>query len=261
IVRWIGDMIDAPRRTRGGRELPLDDSPEAKRKRRATAQKKWQVFRAILNVGAARGWFDPREWAGIGNMKDIDPPTDEFPTLAECRLLAQHAPAELRPIVEATFLTGAADRELASARVRDYTPSTGHLRIYNSQRRPRFIPLTPDGVALLDELTAGKGADDYIFTHADGRPWRKSEQNRPMAEANAKAKLDPPITLTRLRKAYGSMLLNAGVPLEVVSKAMGHSSPEVTRRHYARLLQETIDDQIRRALPSLGIRKGKVTRL
>lgn len=262
IVRWIGKLVDAPRRTRGGRPLPLDDSPEGKRKRRATAQKKWQVFRAILNVGAARGWFDPREWTGIGNLKDIDPPQDEFPTLAECKRLARRAPAEFRPIVEATFLTGAAYSELTAAKVRDYTPSTGHLRIFNSKRRPRHIPLTPDGIALFDELTAGKDADDYIFTHADGRPWKKSEQNRPMAEANAAAKLDPPITLTRLRKAYGSLLLNAGVPLEVVSRAMGHSSPEVTRRHYARLLQGTIDEQIRKALPSLGIKRGrKVARL
>lgn len=257
IVRWLGKLVDQPRRTRGGRLLPLDDTPEGKRKRRATAQKKWQVFRAILNVGAARGWFDPREWAGIGNLKDIDPPQDEFPTLAECRLLARRAPAEFRPIVEATFLTGAAYSELTATKVRDYTPSTGHLRIFNSKRRPRHIPLTPDGIALFDELTAGKDADEHIFTHADGRPWKKSEQNRPMAEANALAKLDPPITLTRLRKAYGSLLLNAGVPLEVVSRAMGHSSPEVTRRHYARLLQGTIDEQIRKALPSLGIKNRR----
>ena len=120
--------------------------------------------------------------------------------------------------------------------------------------------LTPDGVALFDELTAGKDADAPIFTHKDGRPWKKSEQSRPMAEANTKAKLDPSITLTRLRKAYGSLLLNAGVSLEIVSKAMGHSDPRVTRRHYSRLLQSTIDTEIRAALPSLGSRRRKVAR-
>ena len=144
-------------------------------------------------------------------------------------------------------------------RVRDYT-STGHVRVFNSKRRPRQIPLTSDGVALFDELTAGKDADELIFTHNDGRPWSKSEQSRPIAEANEKAKLDPPITLTRLRKAYGSLLLNAGVSLEIVSKAMGHSDPSVTRRHYSRLLQSTIDQQIRSALPSLRPRR-KVARL
>ena len=260
INKWIAKLLASAPRTRGGKEREIDDGPEGQRKRRATAQRKWNVLRAILNVAVARRWADGREWAGIANLKDTDPPEDEFPTLKECQRLARRTPAEFRPVVEATFLTGAAYRELCSMRVRDYTPTSGHIRVFNSKRRPRYIPLTPDGVALFDELTAGKDADAPIFTHKDGRPWKKSEQSRPMAEANTKAKLDPPITLTRLRKAYGSLLLNAGVSLEIVSKAMGHSDPRVTRRHYSRLLQSTIDTEIRAALPSLGSRRRKVAR-
>ncbi len=259
INRWIVGLLKAPRKTRGGNDRELDDSPEGQRKRRATAQRKWNVLRAALNVAADRGWTDRREWAGIKNMRDVDPPEDNFPTLEECRRLVRRTPDEFRPVVEATFLTGAAYSELIAMRVRDYT-STGHVRVFNSKRRPRQIPLTPDGVTLFDELTAGKDSGGLIFTHNDGRPWSKSEQSRPIAEANNKAKLDPPITLTRLRKAYGSLLLNAGVSLEIISKAMGHSDPSVTRRHYSRLLQSTIDQQIRSALPSLRLRR-KVARL
>jgi integrase len=260
INKWIAKLLNAPRKTRGGKDRELDDSSEGQRKRRATAQRKWNVLRAALNVARDRGWTDGSAWAGIKNLKNIDPPEDDFPTTAECQRLIRRVAKEFRPVVEATFLTGAAYRELTSMRVRDYTPSSGHVRVFNSKRRPRYVPLTQDGVSLFDEVTAGKSADDLIFTHKDGRPWKTSEQSRPMLAANAKAKLDPPITLTRLRKAYGSLLLNAGVPLEVVSKAMGHSAPSVTLRHYSRLLQSTIDEQIRGALPSLG-RRRKVARL
>ncbi|MEX0709140.1 MAG: site-specific integrase [Woeseia sp.] len=257
---WRAGLMRAPRRSRAGKERPIDDSPEGQRKRRSTAQRKWNVLRAVLNTAADEGWADRRIWSGIGNLEDIDPPADDFPTLAECKRLARRTAAEFRPVVEATFLCGAAFGELRSMRVRDFMGS-GHIRVFNSKRQARDIPLTPEGVALFDELTAGKRADEPIFTHADGRPWGKSEQHRPIREANRKAKIDPPITLTRLRKAYGSLLLNAGVPLLIVSRAMGHHDPKVTEKHYARLLSKTVDDQIRGALPSLGRRWRKVSRL
>ena len=260
IQRWLTKLQRTPPKTRAGKYLELDTSPEGLRRRRATAQRKWAAFRAILNHGVRLRWTTGHEWVRFGNLDNIDPPQDDFPTIAECKRLARRANKEFRPIIEATFLTGAAYRELCDMKVRDYTPSTGHVRVFNSKRRPRHIPLTEDGIALFDELTAGKGADDFIFTRKDGRPWRTSQQARPLAEANRKAKLNPRITLTRLRKAYGSALLNHGVPLEVVAQAMGHADTRVTRQHYARLLQETVDEQIRAALPSLG-GKRKVTRI
>ena len=85
--------------------------------------------------------------------------------------------------------------------------------------------------------------------------------NRANSIKHASAKLQPAVTLTDLRDAYGSLLLNAGVPLEVVSKAMGHASITTTAKHYAHLLQETVDKAIREALPNLGIKKSKVVRV
>jgi integrase len=193
-------------------------------------------------------------WKGVKGLRNIDPPEDTFPTLDECRRLARRAPAQFRPLVEATFQTGAAYGELIALQVKDYRADSGHVVVFDSKPRNRALPLTPDGMALFDELTAGRKGDEYIFTRK-GLPWKKSEQKRPMTEANRLAKISPPITLTKLRKAYGSLLLNAGVSLDVVAKAMGHSDTRITKRHYSRLLQGTIDDQIRAALPSLDQRR------
>jgi hypothetical protein len=204
IHNWRAAILKAPGKNRGGKDRPPDESPEGLRKRRSTAQRKWNVLRAVLNVAADEGWADRSVWVGIGNLENIDPPADDFPTLAECKRLARRTEKEFRPVVEATFLCGAAFGELRSMRVRDYT-ATGHIRVFNSKRQARDIPLTPEGAAFFDALTAGKKAEEMIFTHTDGRPWGKSEQHRPMQEANRKAKIEPPITLTRLRKAYGSL--------------------------------------------------------
>ncbi len=256
---WIARLLRSPRKTRAGKDREIDDSPEGARKRRATAQRKWNVFKAVLNSVTPR-WADGREWVGIKNLKDLDPPAHEFPTLAECKHLIRRTNTEFRPVVEATLLTGAAYNELFSMNVQDYYPSTGHVRVFNSKRRPRNVPLTDEGISLFDEHTADKNSDDLIFTRNNGDPWKRGNQHRPLNDANTKAKLSPPITLTRLRHAYGSILLNEGVPLETVSAIMGHSTIYVTAKHYARLLQETIDTQVRDALPSIG-RKSKVKRI
>jgi len=52
------------------------------------------------------------------------------------------------------------------------------------------------------------------------------------------------ITLQMLRSSFGSMLLQAGVPLSKISLWMGHSSEKVTRDHYAALL--AYDEDIER---------------
>jgi site-specific recombinase XerD len=46
------------------------------------------------------------------------------------------------------------------------------------------------------------------------------------------------------RHTYGTLLLNQGVRLEIVSKAMGHSNTRITQ-HYAKLKEETIINEIK----------------
>ena len=48
------------------------------------------------------------------------------------------------------------------------------------------------------------------------------------------------------RRSCGYMLLNAGVPISVVSRILGHSSIRQTEMAYARLLDETIAEEIKK---------------
>lgn len=47
------------------------------------------------------------------------------------------------------------------------------------------------------------------------------------------------------RKTYGTRLLNRGVRLETVSKCLGHSSAKITQTSYAKLLKQTIIDEVK----------------
>ena len=48
------------------------------------------------------------------------------------------------------------------------------------------------------------------------------------------------------RRSCGYMLLNAGVPISVVSRILGHSSIRQTEQAYARLLDDTISEEIKK---------------
>jgi integrase len=263
LIRWRNGLIRQKPRNRAG-EIIEPDLPEAeaKRRRKATAQRKWTMLRAALNRAFRDGHVaSDSMWRSVEPLKGIEaPPPTRVLTVKECRLLTKKLGPDFRPIAEATFLTGAAYKELRETVAADYIAETGHLRVFNTKRRARLVPLTKEGQDLFDRLTAGKDGDALIFTDSEGNAWQKNAQSRRMREASKAAKMSPTVTLTDLRDAYGSLLLNAGVSLEVVSKAMGHASITTTAKHYAHLLQGTVDTAIRDALPKLGVAAGNVRR-
>lgn len=76
----------------------------------------------------------------------------------------------------------------------------------------------------------------------------------PNQKYNAKLKLvadaagiDKSITSHDGRRSCGYMLLNAGVPISVVSRILGHSSIRQTEQAYAKLLDSTIADEVKKA--------------
>lgn len=60
------------------------------------------------------------------------------------------------------------------------------------------------------------------------------------------AGISKPISSHWARHTGATLLLNAGVEMEVVSKVLGHSSPRITRSTYAKLLDETVSDAFER---------------
>ncbi len=50
------------------------------------------------------------------------------------------------------------------------------------------------------------------------------------------------------RKTYGTLLLNKDVPIETVSKLLGHSSIKITEQHYAKVLHMKVARDVRRII-------------
>lgn len=64
--------------------------------------------------------------------------------------------------------------------------------------------------------------------------------NTAIKEVAAAAGIDKPVTTHWARHTGATLLLNAGAPIEVVSKVCGHSSIKMTEKIYAKLLTKTV---------------------
>ncbi len=107
------------------------------------------------------------------------------------------------------------------------------IKIFRFKQRKKnpeacLIPLLPEAEALLKKYNGVLPVPD-VHT-----------MNRHLHILEPVLKADFPITTHVGRKTAGMYLLNNNVPLETVSRILGHSSVSTTQRHYARILEMRI---------------------
>lgn len=71
----------------------------------------------------------------------------------------------------------------------------------------------------------------YVFTSRAGTPWHPDNLRRPMGKLCAAAGVTA-LSPHKLRHSYASLMAARGVPVEVLSSQLGHSSASVTRDVY-----------------------------
>ena len=59
------------------------------------------------------------------------------------------------------------------------------------------------------------------------------------------AHIDKPVSSHWARHTGATILLNRGIPMQIVAKICGHSSTRITEQVYAKLLDETVVDAIK----------------
>jgi integrase len=172
----------------------------------------------------------------------------------EAKRLCNTCQPDLRRLVRGALLTGARYGELIRMRTRDYSRDAQTVTIPEAKGgKARHVVLNDEGVALFDELTAGRSGGDLIFTHDDGSTWKASQQTRPIAEACQRASIEPAISFHVLRHTHASLLAMAGAPMAVVAAQLGHADTRITEHHYAHLAPSYVADTIRATMPKFGI--------
>jgi integrase len=269
---WLKDTaIAAPRlRTKKGvgsqqyRVVDPDDD-EQRRKRRATANRTLTILKAALN----RAWRDGKipsddAWRRVEPFEEADAARVRYLTMDECRRLINTAEGEFRELVHAGLLTGCRFGELATLQVRDFNPDAGTLHIRTSKSgKDRHVVLHDEGIEFFEQITAGRSGVELMLRKANGDRWGKSNQTRPMSEACARAKIEPPANFHCLRHTYASLAIMGekdkdgnivihGAPLLVVAKNLGHADTRMVEKHYGHLSESYITEAIRAAAPRFG---------
>jgi integrase len=103
-------------------------------------------------------------------------------------------------------------------------------------REPLVQPLFGDAARILASLP-GRSAGGFVFPgKRNGRPLKNADSAWQRIRARAGI---PEMRIHSLRHSFASFLINAGVPLFTVGRALGHKSLVSTQR-YAHIEQQTV---------------------
>jgi integrase len=263
--KWHADLTRKPPRLRsksGGEQKyrPLADDEDTLRRRRASANRCLAQLKAALNLAWREG-KTPSDvaWRKVKPFEGADAARVRYLSVAECKRLLDSCDPAFRTLVRAALETGARYGELVRLKVEDFNSDIGTIAIRTSKvGKPRHVVLTDEGLSFFENVCSDRAGDEPILLKANGSPWRKSHQLRPMAEACRRAKIDPPINFHALRHTWASLATMNGVPLLVVAKNLGHSDTRMVEKHYGHVSPSYIADAIRAGAPRFGELPAKV---
>lgn len=259
IENWHRKIADTPARlrTKKGDEQKhreANTDPESVRRRRSTANRVLTILKAALNHAHREGHCASDEaWRPVRAFREADAARLRYLSESEMRRLANACPPDLRALVTGAMLTGCRYGELTGMTADDFNPDAGTVRVRLSKSgKPRHIALTQEGRDFF-ALAAGKPGGARLFLRGNGKPWAKSEQQRPLAAACTAARIDPPVNFHGLRHIYASRLAMKGVPLAVIAAQLGHTDTRMVEKHYGHLAPNYVADTVRAAFGTLGI--------
>jgi integrase len=260
IVAWHHKIAEMPARlrTKAGtaqRYREADNSPDAVRRRRSTANRVLTILKAALNHAHREGKCASDDaWRTVRAFREADAARLRYLSDDEARRLTNACPANFRALVTGALLTGCRYGELAAMTAEDFNPDAGTVRVRQAKSgKPRHVVLTQEGRDFFTALAAGKPGSARLFVRGNGKHWGKSEQQRPLSAACERAKIDPPVNFHGLRHTYASRLAMRAVPLAVIAAQLGHSDTRMVEKHYGHLAPSYVADTVRAAFGSLGI--------
>jgi Site-specific recombinase XerD len=255
IKNWQHRIATTAPTGRGGKPLnEWEPTQENLRKRKDTANRVRTNLIAALNWGFEHGLVaDDTAWRKTKPFKAVDQPIIQFIGADDCVRLLNACDEDFRQLVRAGLLTGARYGELIALKVGNVHLDKRFIQIVEAKGgKPRTITLNAEGIKFFEGATQGKDHDGLVFTRGDGKAWGKSHQTRRFADALERAGLSSDFSFHDLRHSFASLLIQVGVPIEVISDLLGHADTRITLRHYAHLVDSVRQDAVAK-LPSFGM--------
>jgi integrase len=246
LTKWRNSLLP---KTSADDKRTDEEKDEAMRKAKDTANKVFAAFRAALQLAFNNGKIaNDLAWRRIKPFAKVGKARDYYPTPEQVKALIDNCADDFRPLVRAGLVTGFRLGPLTSARVADFDPNDGTLKILHDKKHPRTAMLSSAACALFKQQAKDELPGAYLFTRADGNPWAKSQQHRPFRDACAKC--DPPLPRAfiyySLRHFFISRQLLAGANVHMLAMNVG-TSPQMISKHYAKFIKSDVREMLDRA--------------
>ncbi|MCE1204454.1 MAG: site-specific integrase [Holophagaceae bacterium] len=239
LTDWLANMVITPpaRRSKKGAapNYAADwdpNNPVNKRRRQSTANRCLSDLKAALNRAYRNRWVDSDQaWSTIEPFPDATGVREEVLDAKQQSDFLNACTPEFRPLAFAALLTGIRYGPMTRWKVKDFRPLDHCLRVGwdKRHRRDRLAPLTDEAMAVFYYITEDRDPEDFIFLKANGKPWGRNHQLRPMGEGTKSIDID--ISFYNLRHTAITNWMIAGVEAEVVAIAVG-TTPKMINEHY-----------------------------
>ena len=207
------------------------------------------VERGVLPANVAKGVKLPRADADAG--EDM-----VFLTRDDFDVLYAETPPQWQPFVLLLFLTGirfgeataltvgALDRATHSARIHTAWKQSGKQGAPKSKKSRRTVAVPEPVFVALAPLLAGKSPDDLVFLSPRGARVRSGNFYNgvwgPLVE-RVEPRIGKRPRVHDARHSFASWALQAGIPLPVVQRQLGHESITTTVDTYGHLARSDFD--------------------
>lgn len=157
--------------------------------------------------------------------------------------ILQAIPEQDRPIFAFLFLHGCRIGEVRALKVKDIELQTGTIRIRRAwdmdklrestkQKRQNVIPIHPEVRGYIEEVCKSCLPEAFLFVNKrTGKPYGDDSLRKTWARALKAAKAEHVCLKDASRHSYASQLVNSNVPLNIISRLLGHSSLKMTQRY------------------------------
>lgn len=180
------------------------------------------------------------EWAINDINRDNRAPKLQFQTVGRekvlpiddyRRALAGCHSARQRCFLRFLYATGARVSEMTGARLADCTEVLGrvYIVVMGKGRKERTLRITAE---LFAEIRAAFNGSTWLFETSEGKPYARQYVSAEIRKVTARG-AGRPLSAHKMRHSFATRMLGNGVPVDSVSRYLGHSDTSITLKYYA----------------------------
>lgn len=259
-IQFCTDVLETPPK-RGNRKpgtrvrLEVMDH-ERLRKRKKTLNTLIGLLRTAIEMSWENGDVESdRSWRRLRRVPHADTPRHFFLTRAQAKRLIASCRPDLALLVQGALYSGCRVSELARLKARDVGGHAFGIYIEPMKNyRGRYVILPNEGMTFfLDQIEALED-EELVFRMLSGRSWSGCHKHL-FKEAVRRADLPESFVFHGLRHTYASQLVQAGTPLAMIAKQLGHANTDTVSRTYGHLCCDGLEREISRRFAPL--QKGR----